>query len=126
MAWATIKEVKGLVSTTMTNSTVQTILNLAQEEVEEMAGTSTYSATLKMAVIYKACANMLRQMKTSGELAYTNKIGVTHQINEIDDMIKHYDAQADAYVAKYKLATIAATPQVSYIIAPCDFYSAEE
>ncbi len=126
MAWVTSKEVKGLVSTSMSNSTVQIILDLAQEEIEEMAGTSTYSATLKMAVLNKACANMIRQMKTSGELAYTNKLGVTHQINEVDDMIKHYDEQAAAYVAKYKLATIAATPQVSYIIAPCDFYSAEE
>jgi hypothetical protein len=126
MAWATIKEVKGLVSTTMTNSTVQTILDLAQEEIEEMAGTSTYSVTLKMAVIYKTCANMLRQMKSSGELAYTNKIGVTHQINEIDEMIKYYDVQAESYIVKYRMANVVAGSDAPYIIAPCNYRDAEE
>jgi hypothetical protein len=126
MAWVTNKEVKALVKSSLTNSEYDQIINLAQEEIEAKAGSSTYSVNLRFAVLYLSAANTLRALKTNGELAYTNKLGTTHQINEIDDMIAKYDAFSDTYVRKNKVATLAATPQVAIDLIPANYYEAEE
>ncbi|HPC13005.1 MAG TPA: hypothetical protein PLN36_01400 [Bacteroidales bacterium] len=126
MAWVTSKEVKALVKSSMTNSEYDQIVNLAQEEIEAKAGTSTYSANLRFAVLYLSAANTLRALKTNGELAYTNKIGATHQINEIDDMIAKYDGMSELYIKKNKVASLSSTPQSAIDIIPANYYEAEE
>ena len=96
MAWVTSKEVKALVKSSMTNSEYDQIVNLAQEEIEAKAGT------------------------------YTNKIGATHQINEIDDMIAKYDGMSELYIKKNKVASLSSTPQSAIDIIPANYYEAEE
>lgn len=125
MAWVTTKEVKTLVKSSLTNSEVDQIINLAQEEIEAKAGT-TYHAYLKFAVLYLSTANALRALKTSGELAYTNKIGPTHQINDIDDMISYYDTLSEKYVGKYSTSKLNSTPQSAIDLIPANYSSAEE
>lgn len=125
MAWVTTKEVKALVKSSLTGSDLTSIIDLAQEEIEARAGT-TYHVYLKFAVLYLSAANALRALKSSGELAYTNKIGVTHQINEIDDMIAKYDTLVDSYIARHKVLALNTDPQSGIAIIPCNYYEREE
>lgn len=125
MAWVTAKEVKALVKSSLTTSELDQIIALAQEEIEAKGGT-TLTTNLRFATLYLSVANALRVLKTNGELAYTNKIGVTHQINLIDDMIKKYDELSNSYVIKQINSTLRSTPVVAAATVPCDYYNAEE
>jgi hypothetical protein len=124
MAWVTTKEVKTLVKSSLTSSDLTSIIDLAQEEIEAKAGT-TYHVYLKFAILYLSAANALRALKTSGELAYTNKIGVTHQINEIDGMIERYDVKSEDYLKKFQTVGLRQNPNASIALVPCNYYEAE-
>lgn len=110
MAWATVSDIKALISTTVNDMVLNDMLASAQEDVEGAVGTvSTVTTNIKNAHKYRTAVILLRYMKTNGELAYTNKIGVSHQINEIDQMIADFDREYQAIVKRYSLAAKIAT-----------------
>jgi len=106
MAWATVTDVRSLVSSNVNDIVITNILSSAQDDIEGTIGTLLSVPTnIKNAHKYRAAVILLRYMKTNGELAYTNKIGVTHQINEIDQMIKDYDNECKNILRTYALST---------------------
>jgi len=126
MAWVTTKEVKAIVKSSLSNSELEQIINLAQEEIEARANTSTYHVYLRFAVLYLSAASALRTLKTSGELAYTNKIGTTHQINQIDGMIEKFDALSESYIRKHTVISLNTDPQAGISLIPCNYADTEE
>jgi hypothetical protein len=122
MSWSNIAELRGLVETEISDSTLQDILDIAQRYIESKIGVQTVvSNEVQTAHLFKAVALTLRRMKTNGELPYMSKLGSAQQYNEIDNAIKMYDAESIALIRKYTFGVHGASVGSMYMRAKCRF-----
>lgn len=122
MSWSNIAELRGLVETEISDSTLQDILNIAQRYIESRIGVQTNpSYEIQTAHLFKSAALTLKRMKTNGELPYMSKLGSAQQYNEIDDTIKGYESDANALIRKSLFGVQIASTGLTYVRSKCNF-----
>jgi len=127
MSWSNIAELRGLVETEISDSTLQDILNIAQRYIESRIGVqSNPSYEIQSAHLFKSAALTLKRMKTNGELPYMSKLGSAQQYNEIDDIIKMYEAETSTLIRKSIFSVQKASTGLLYIRSRCKYVEDEE
>ncbi len=82
MSWATTSELRALISTTLSDSDLQNILDIAQTDVEsDTSSTNYHAAHLNRAIFYIAI-----RMKLAGELPDVQKVGPLEEDNHTDKL----------------------------------------
>src|SRR5690606_16167446 len=103
------------------------ILNIAQRYIESRIGVQTNpSYEIQTAHLFKSAALTLKRMKTNGELPYMSKLGSAQQYNEIDDIIKKYDVDANALIRKSLFSVQKASTGLPYVRSRCKYVEDEE
>jgi len=127
MSWSNIAELRGLVETEISDSTLQDILDIAQRYIESRIGVqSNPSYEIQSAHLFKSAALTLKRMKTNGELPYMSKLGSAQQYNEIDDIIKMYEAETSALIRKSIFSVQKASTGLLYVRSRCKYVEDEE
>ena len=127
MSWSNITELRGLVETEISDSTLQDILDIAQRYIESRIGVqSNPSYEIQSAHLFKSAALTLKRMKTNGELPYMSKLGSAQQYNEIDDIIKMYEAETSALIRKSIFSVQKASTGLLYVRSRCKYVEDEE
>jgi len=75
---------------------------------------------------FKSAALTLKRMKTNGELPYMSKLGSAQQYNEIDDIIKMYEAETSALIRKSIFSVQKASTGLPYVRSRCKYVEDEE
>lgn len=127
MSWSDITELRGLVETEISDSTLQDILDIAQRYIESRIGVqSNPSYEIQSAHLFKSAALTLKRMKTNGELPYMSKLGSAQQYNEIDDIIKMYEAETSTLIRKSIFSVQKASTGLLYVRSRCKYVEDEE
>lgn len=127
MSWSDIAELRGLVETEISDSTLQDILDIAQRYIESRIGIqSNPSYEIQSAHLFKSAALTLKRMKTNGELPYMSKLGSAQQYNEIDELIKTYEADANSLIRKSLFSVQIASTGLPYVRSKCNFVEDDE
>lgn len=127
MSWSNITELRGLVETEISDSTLQDILDIAQRYIESRIGVqSNPSYEIQSAHLFKSAALTLKRMKTNGELPYMSKLGSAQQYNEIDDIIKMYEAETSTLIRKSIFSVQKASTGLLYVRSRCKYVEDEE
>ena len=99
MAYNTVLELRGLVSTESSDAELEQILELSNLTIRNLIDVSLYSESLKSAELYFAGARLLEYLKTTGELAAKIKSGPVETQNSIDAQIKTYDELSSRFAS---------------------------
>ena len=127
MSWSDITELRGLVETEISDSTLQDILDIAQRYIESRIGVqSNPSYEIQSDHLFKSAALTLKRMKTNGELPYMSKLGSAQQYNEIDDIIKMYEAETSTLIRKSIFSVQKASTGLLYVRPRCKYVEDEE
>lgn len=127
MSWSNITELRGLVETEISDSTLQDILDIAQRYIESRIGVqSNPSYEIQSAHLFKSAALTLKRMKTNGELPYMSKLGSAQQYNEIDDIIKMYEAETSTLIRKSIFSVQKASTGLLYVRSRCKYVEDDE
>ena len=127
MSWSNIAELRGLVETEIPDSTLQDILDIAQRYIESRIGVqSNPSYEIQSAHLFQSAALTLKRMKTNGEVPYMSKLGSAQQYNEIDDIIKMYEAETSALIRKSIFSVQKASTGLLYVRSRCKYVEDEE
>ena len=104
MALCSVADVRAVIYTkTLTDADITALISSVSADVLGMAGTTDESnAYLIIAGKNAAYAATLRRMKSTGELAASQKFGNSQQNNAPDSDIKAYEAKSEEYIEKYK------------------------
>lgn len=98
MSWASTADLRGLIYTTMTDDELETIIDLAQADLETTTGTvANPTSTHRMACLYQAAIFTLRRMKTNSELPLNQIMGSKQQTNQVEGMIDDYERKVGQY-----------------------------
>jgi hypothetical protein len=127
MSWSNITELRGLVETEISDSTLQDILDIAQRYIESRIGVQSNSTyEIQTAHLFKSAALTLKRMKTNGELPYMSKLGSAQQYNEIDDIIKMYEKETSSLIRKSIFSVQKASTGLPYVRSRCNYVEDEE
>lgn len=127
MSWSNITELRGLVETEISDSTLQDILDIAQRYIESRVGVQLNpSYEIQSAHLFKSAALTLKRMKTNGELPYMSKLGSAQQYNEIDYIIKMYEKETSLLIRKSIFSVQKASTGLLYVRSRCKYVEDEE
>jgi len=104
MALCSVADVRAVIYTkTLTDADITALITSVSANVMGMSGgTDESNAYLIIAGKNAAYAATLRRMKSTGELAASQKFGNSQQNNAPDSDIAAYEEKADVYIEKYK------------------------
>jgi len=98
-----VEDIRTVINTyTLSDDDLQSILDLAHQEVFSKAGsTDENNPDLQLAIRYTACAYTLKKMRTTGELAASVKLGNDTRQNSPDKDIQTYEDNASYHIRKF-------------------------
>ena len=106
MALCTVDYVRSKVTTKLTDSELQDIIDETGNDVLDLCGTTDETNPIIILAGKNAIlADVYRKMKTTGELAASVSTGNAQRQNTTDKDIDFYQIKAESYISQYKSAS---------------------
>lgn len=105
MSRITVTDLRTLVETNLTDTELEGIINIANKQINSVAGNSS-NDTLFLAELYLSASFLLKRLRTNGELPDSLKVGEVTQNVKVDELIQHYEEEAKKLLRSYALSSI--------------------
>lgn len=105
MSYASVSDVRNLISTTLTDDEIAEIIDLIEagltatiETLNALNGNSDY---LRLASAYKVAETIVNKVKTDGELNDSLSIGEITQKNDFNKLSQNFRNESEKYLKMY-------------------------
>ena len=111
MSYATVSDVRNLISTSLTDTEIEQIISLAEKwidgelTIQSVSSSGSASSLLTLASAYKAAAIIANRARTDGDLPDSLSAGDLSQKVDVSELVEHFEKEAEKYLKLYIKST---------------------